>query len=96
MVSRSHTAMDSSTVLVGDLMDSLLSTKMEYVNQRNDQTHTNDDEGVGEEGEQHEEGHHPAIDRLDHLQGPQPGGGVNQVATTLGCTSGSKIEKQEI
>ena len=50
MVSRSHTAMDSSTVLVGDLMDSLLSTAMEHVSQRNDRTHTNDDEGVGETG----------------------------------------------
>ena len=52
---------------------------------------TNDDEGVGDEGEQHQEWHHPAIDRLHHLQGSQPGGGVNQVTAALGCTSRSKI-----
>lgn len=33
MVSRSHTAMDRSTVLVGDLIDSLLSTEVMLVNQ---------------------------------------------------------------
>ena len=90
--------MDRSTVLVGDLIDSLLRTEIKLVTQSqqcNIQTQTCDDEGVGDEGDQHQEGHHPPIDRLHHLQGPQPGGGVHQVTAALGCTSKSKKKKKK-
>ena len=45
-----------------------------------------DDEGVGHEGDEHEEGHHPAVHRAHQLQRPQPGGGVH-----LGSWLGAKI-----
>ena len=42
----------------------------------------NYDDGVGDEGDEHEEGHDEAIDRLDKVERTKPGAGIDNVAVT--------------
>jgi len=42
-----------------------------------------DDEGVGNDGDEYEEGHEAAVERDHEVQGSQPGGAVHQVAGAL-------------
>ena len=51
----------------------------------------NDGEAVGEEGDQHEEGHHEAIQGLHQVQGAKPGGGVHHVAAARFKAAGNRI-----
>ena len=90
MVRRSHTAMDSKTVLVGEFMLGLfVSTYKQYLldKQNIEPAQDNDDDTIGEEGDAHEYGHEKAIDWLNNIQRTQPGRSIDNVAASSYFTS---------
>ena len=51
-----------------------------------------DDEAVGDEGEDEDEGHEPAVDGDDEGEGPELGRGVHRVAGVRRQTAGMKVK----
>ena len=51
-----------------------------------------DDEAVGDEGEDEDEGHEPAIDGDDEGEGPELGRGVHRVAGVRRQTAEMKVK----
>ena len=68
--------MDSRTMLVGDLMLGLLfntNYNTYSIELQIEPAQDNDDNTIGEEGDEHEDGHDEAIDRQNNIQGAHPG-----------------------
>ena len=83
MVRRSHTAMDSRTVLVGELMVGLIiMLVLSYWYKHREPAQDKDDDTVGEEGDAHEDWHEETIDWLNNINLTQPGGCIDYVAAS--------------
>ena len=84
MVSRSHTAIESKTVLVGEFILGLIIDTYYLKSIKNTKpAQDNDDDTIGEEGDEHEDWHEEAIDWLNNIQRTQPGGSIDYVATSF-------------
>ena len=75
--------MASRTVLVGEVMEDLQRMIVMIVMTDDAPAEDSDDEGVGDDGDEHEAGHHPPVHRLHDLQRPQPRARIHDVAAAL-------------